>query len=40
MALEKKKYSEIPTDAIILSEEEALKYHTKLLNNWKTPSDV
>lgn len=40
MALDKKKISEIPSDAIILTEDEAVKYQMKLLNNWKFPSDV
>ncbi|RZC39401.1 DUF1370 domain containing protein [Asbolus verrucosus] len=40
MALLRKKYSEIPSDAVVLSEDEALKYQTQILNKWKHSSDV
>ncbi|XP_018578643.1 uncharacterized protein LOC108916823 [Anoplophora glabripennis] len=40
MALEKKKVGEIPQDAVVLSKEQALKYHYAILNNWKSESDI
>ncbi|KAJ8919120.1 hypothetical protein NQ315_012105 [Exocentrus adspersus] len=40
MALERKRLNEIPSDAVMLSEEDALNYHYKILNNWKNDSDV
>ncbi|XP_044261827.1 uncharacterized protein LOC123009515 [Tribolium madens] len=40
MALLRKNFSDIPPDAVILSEEEALKYQSKLLNTWKNTSDI
>ncbi|CAH1993972.1 unnamed protein product [Acanthoscelides obtectus] len=40
MALERRRMREIPSDAIILTEEQALQYQTKILNNWKATSDI
>lgn len=40
MALEKKKLSEIPADAVKLTEKQAMQYHYSILNNWKSESDV
>lgn len=40
MALMKKKYSEIPSDAVILSEEDALKYQLDIIKGWKKKSDT
>lgn len=40
MALLKGKFSEVPSDAVILSEEDAVKYQTKVLKQWKKKSDV
>ncbi|XP_045477183.1 uncharacterized protein LOC123682559 [Harmonia axyridis] len=40
MALQKSKYSDLPEDAIQLSEIEAIKYQSKILKNWKNKSDV
>nr|XP_023019201.1 uncharacterized protein LOC111508016 [Leptinotarsa decemlineata] len=40
MALERKNFKDIPTDAIVLTEEQALVYQTKILNNWSVPADV
>lgn len=40
MALEKKKVSEIPSDAVMLTEKQAMQYHYSVLNNWKSVSDV
>jgi hypothetical protein len=40
MALLRKKYGEIPPDAVVLTEEEAFKYQTKILNSWTDQSDV
>ncbi|CAH0558839.1 unnamed protein product [Brassicogethes aeneus] len=40
MALLKGKQSEIPTDAIILTEQQALEYELKILKNWKHKSDT
>lgn len=36
----KKRFSEMPEDAIQLTESEAIKYQTKILKNWKNRSDV
>nr|CAH7768730.1 unnamed protein product [Callosobruchus chinensis] len=40
MALERRRVQELPKDAIILTEDQALKYQTRILNEWKTTSDV
>lgn len=40
MALNKEKFSKIPTDAIILSEEDALRYQLNLIQKWKKNEDV
>ncbi|XP_064214039.1 uncharacterized protein LOC657376 [Tribolium castaneum] len=40
MALSRKNFSDIPPDAVILTEEEAFKYQSKLLNSWKDTSDI
>lgn len=40
MALLLKRKTEIPDDAILLTEEQALEYHYKLINNWKDQTDV
>jgi hypothetical protein len=40
MALLRKKYGEIPPDAVVLTEEEAFKYQTKILNSWTEQNDV
>lgn len=40
MALLKKKLTEVPDDAVVLSESEALEYEWKLIRGWKNPSDV
>ncbi|CAG9839615.1 unnamed protein product [Diabrotica balteata] len=40
MALQKEKYSKIPEDAVILTEDQALIYQTKLMANWPNTKDV
>ncbi|KAG5875844.1 hypothetical protein JTB14_012964 [Gonioctena quinquepunctata] len=40
MALEKKHMRDIPSDAVILTEEQALMYQSKILNNWNVTSDI
>ncbi|VEN54061.1 unnamed protein product [Callosobruchus maculatus] len=40
MALERRRIQDVPKDAIILTEDQALQYQTKILNNWNTPSDI
>ncbi|XP_017780560.1 PREDICTED: transmembrane protein 126A [Nicrophorus vespilloides] len=40
MALIKGKLSEIPSDAVLLSEKEAVEYQVKLIRNWRYPMDV
>ncbi|XP_056638925.1 uncharacterized protein LOC130446588 [Diorhabda sublineata] len=40
MALQKSRFSQVPQDAVILTEEQALLYYTKILNNWPKTSDV
>ncbi|GLV42035.1 uncharacterized protein CBL_05006 [Carabus blaptoides fortunei] len=40
MALMKKKYSEIPADAVILGEEDALKYQLDIIRGWKKKNDT
>lgn len=40
MALMKSKIEEVPKDAVVLTEAEALKYQYKILRNWKNQSDV
>lgn len=40
MALLKGKRSEIPSDAVILSKEEAITHQLKLLMTWKDKSDT
>lgn len=40
MALLKAKYSEIPSDAVVLTEEEALEYQYKTIYRWKKTSDM
>lgn len=40
MALLKGNPSTIPSDAVILTEEEAIKYQLNLLQNWKYTSDM
>uniref|UniRef100_A0A182PL12 Transmembrane protein 126A n=1 Tax=Anopheles epiroticus TaxID=199890 RepID=A0A182PL12_9DIPT len=40
MALLHKKASEIPKDAVLLSEEEAIQYFLKLVQNWENKSEV
>ncbi|XP_072396145.1 uncharacterized protein [Diabrotica undecimpunctata] len=40
MALQKEKYSKIPEDAVILTEDQALIYQTRLMTNWPNTKDV
>lgn len=40
MALLRAKPHEIPPDAILLSEEDALEYQMKVIRGWKNGSDV
>lgn len=40
MALSKAKYSEIPSDAVVLTESEAVLYQSRILNKWQNSSDV
>ncbi|KAJ3640652.1 hypothetical protein Zmor_027200 [Zophobas morio] len=40
MALQRKKISDIPSDAIVLTEDQALKYQANILNKWKHISDI
>lgn len=40
MALQKKRTSEIPQDAVILTEQKALIYQSRILNNWPDSSDT
>lgn len=40
MALLLKRKAEIPDDAILLTEDQAIEYHYKLIDNWKDQSDV
>lgn len=40
MALLLKKKAEIPDDAIILTEDKAIEYQYKIINNWKDQSEV
>ncbi|XP_018319197.1 uncharacterized protein LOC108732745 [Agrilus planipennis] len=40
MALIKTKFSEVPLDAIILTENDAFKYETEILQNWEKGNDV
>ncbi|XP_044761106.1 uncharacterized protein LOC123318528 [Coccinella septempunctata] len=40
MALLKSKFSEMPADAVQLTEFEAIQYQTKIMKNWKNKSDV
>lgn len=40
MALSKAQVKNIPPDAIVLTEKQALKYQMKLINSWKNPWDV
>lgn len=40
MALQKGNISELPSDAVRLTEKEALEYQLKLLTNWKDKSDM
>lgn len=40
MALLRAKKTAIPSDAVILNEEDALRYQLQILRNWKNTSDV
>lgn len=40
MALQKAKVTDIPDDAVILSEEDALAYQFNIINDWKKSSDT
>lgn len=40
MALLLKKKTEIPDDAILLTEEQAVQYHYKILDSWKDQTEV
>lgn len=40
MALLKARPDDIPADAVILTEKEALIYQTKLLQEWKNTKDM
>lgn len=40
MALSKAKVKDLPSDAIVLNEEQAIKYQMKLLKSWNNPWDV
>lgn len=40
MALLKTKVRDIPADAVVLTEEQAVKYQLKLIHSWNNPWDV
>lgn len=40
MALSKGKVKDLPPDAIVLTEQQAIKYQKKLLASWRNPWDV
>ncbi|CAG9823258.1 unnamed protein product [Phaedon cochleariae] len=40
MALQRKQLTEIPTDAVVLSELQATDYQMRILNNWTPQSDI
>lgn len=40
MALSRARPAEIPKDAVMISEDEALTYHWKIISNWEKASDV
>lgn len=40
MALSKAEVKNLPSDAIVLTEEQAINYQMKLINSWKNPWDV
>lgn len=40
MALLLKKKTEIPDDAILLTEEQAVQYHYNILDSWKDQTEV
>lgn len=40
MAVSRIRLSEVPKDAVILSESQVIAYNQKIIDNWHTPSDV
>lgn len=40
MALSQKKLTDVPSDAVILTETEAYEYQTRIINGWTETSEV